>query len=47
MVVYLVKVGKKVLVLEKKEFVGGGVVILECIVLGFLYNKYLIMYGMI
>ena len=44
---YLAKAGKKVLVLEKKEFVGGGAVTLERTAPGFKHNKHSLMHGMI
>jgi phytoene dehydrogenase-like protein len=44
---YLAKAGKKVLVLEKKEFAGGGAVTLERTAPGFLHNKHSMMHGMI
>lgn len=44
---YLAKAGKKVLVLEMKEFVGGGAVTLERTAPGFLHNKHSAMHGMI
>ncbi|MCX7677493.1 MAG: NAD(P)/FAD-dependent oxidoreductase [Alteraurantiacibacter sp.] len=44
---YLAKAGKKVLVLEMKEFIGGGAVTLERTVPGFFHNKHSAMHGMI
>jgi len=44
---YLAKAGKKVLVLEMKEFVGGGAVTLERTAPGFMHNKHSMMHGMI
>lgn len=44
---YLAKAGKKVLVLEKKAFAGGGAVTLERTAPGFLHNKHSAMHGMI
>jgi len=44
---YLAKAGKKVLVLEMKEFVGGGAVTLERTAPGFKHNKHSMMHGMI
>ena len=44
---YLAKAGKKVLVLEMKEFIGGGAVTLERTAPGFLHNKHSAMHGMI
>ncbi|MCB2065678.1 MAG: NAD(P)/FAD-dependent oxidoreductase [Erythrobacter sp.] len=44
---YLAKAGKKVLVLEKKAFPGGGAVTLERTAPGFKHNKHSAMHGMI
>ena len=44
---YLAKAGKKVLVLEMKEFAGGGAVTLERTAPGFLHNKHSAIHGMI
>ena len=44
---YLAKAGKKVLVLEKKSFVGGGAVTLERTAPGFMHNKHSAIHGMI
>ena len=44
---YLAKAGKKVLVLEMKEFIGGGAVTLERTAPGFFHNKHSAMHGMI
>lgn len=44
---YLAKAGKKVLVCEMKEFLGGGAVTLERTVPGFMHNKHSAMHGMI
>ena len=44
---YLAKAGKKVLILEMKEFAGGGAVTLERTAPGFLHNKHSMMHGMI
>ncbi len=44
---YLAKAGKKVLVLEKKAFAGGGAVTLERTAPGFFHNKHSAMHGMI
>jgi phytoene dehydrogenase-like protein len=44
---YLAKAGKKVLVLEMKEFIGGGALTLERTVPGFLHNKHSAIHGMI
>ena len=44
---YLAKAGKKVLVLEMKEFIGGGTVTLERTMPGFLHNKHSMIHGMI
>ena len=44
---YLAKAGKKVLVLEKKSFAGGGAVTLERTEPGYLHNKHSAMHGMI
>jgi phytoene dehydrogenase-like protein len=44
---YLAKAGKKVLVCEMKEFVGGGAVTLERTAPGFFHNKHSAMHGMI
>ena len=44
---YLAKAGKNVLVLEKKDFTGGGAVTLGRTSPGFLHNKHSLMHGMI
>ena len=44
---YLAKAGKRVLVLEKKEFAGGGAVTLERTAPSFWHNKHSMMHGMI
>jgi len=44
---YLAWAGKRVLVLEMKEFIGGGAVTLERTAPGFFHNKHSAMHGMI